>query len=84
MIHACLSFFIIVLIVINTPVRADTIPYPNISSAVESGRLPEAEIALLQWINEHAQDQSARFDLARVLAWQGKGTDALKQYDILL
>jgi len=84
MIHACISFFLIVFIFVITPVRADITPYPNIKSAVDSGTLPDAEIALLQWVNEHAQDQAARFDLARVLAWQGKGADALKQYEILL
>ncbi len=51
---------------------------------VENARMSDAEEMLRQWLGEHAEDQEARFLLARVLAWQDKHVDALGEYDRLL
>lgn len=51
---------------------------------VENARLSDAEEMLRQWLSRHQEDQEARFLLARVLAWQGKHTEALEQYQRLL
>lgn len=51
---------------------------------VENARMSDAEEMLRQWLGEHAEDQEARFLLARVLAWQDKRAQALEEYDRLL
>lgn len=51
---------------------------------VENARLSDAEEMLQQWLDNHPEDQEARFLLARVLAWQGKNAEALEQYQHLL
>lgn len=51
---------------------------------VENARLSDAEEMLQQWLTSHAEDQEARFLLARVLAWQEKHAEARVQYERLL
>jgi len=51
---------------------------------VENARLSDAEEMLQQWLGSHPEDQEARFLLARVFAWQGKHSDALREYRRLL
>jgi len=46
--------------------------------------MSDAEEMLQQWLGEHAEDQEARFLLARILAWQDKRVEALAEYDRLL
>lgn len=51
---------------------------------VENAPLADAEEMLQQWLTGHAEDQEARFLLARVLFWQGKHAEARFQYELLL
>lgn len=51
---------------------------------VENAPLSDAEEMLQQWLGSHPEDQEARFLLARVLAWQGKHREALREYERLL
>ena len=51
---------------------------------VKNARLSDAEEMLKQWLDNHPEDQEARFLLARVLAWQEKHAEALEQYERLL
>lgn len=53
-------------------------------SAVAAKDFPAAERLLRQELASRTQDQEARFALARVLAWQGRYAEALREYDTLL
>jgi len=52
--------------------------------AVAARDFTAAERLLRQELAIRAQDQEARFVLARVLAWQGRYAEALREYDLLL
>lgn len=51
---------------------------------VKNARLEDAEEMLRQWLGLHAEDQEARFLLARVFTWQGRRDEALAEYSRLL
>lgn len=68
----------------NPPAWSASPVFDQTRVMVENARLSDAEEMLQQWLGNHPEDQEARFLLARVLAWQGKHSEALLEYDRLL
>ena len=58
--------------------------FADANVAVNNKSFGQAEIILLNHLQHEEKDTEARFLLARVLSWQQKWPEALKQFDVLL
>ena len=56
----------------------------NIKNLIEQKKFIEVEIILRKQLKTHNKNPDDRFQLARVLSWQKKYTEALQEYAILL
>jgi cytochrome c-type biogenesis protein CcmH/NrfG len=84
-----MNFFPVVILclaylMLAAPARGEDSLFDPGKFMAENARMSDAEEMLRQWLGDHAEDQEARFLLARVLAWQDKRVEALGEYGRLL